>query len=373
MHKTRKMGIKYSVFALVIFVFSGFANPVHAFDIVIGPPPPVNPPPPTNPNPPPPPGPGISYISGRLGPAQAGAAPPIGTVLPDDFCLPGKFDDCGDHLRDAADYSPIPQSDAAFAQGPIFVGRENLSFSQNRQSIWINGQTRQTDMNAISEQRTLSSFSLGGDRRFGENLVLGAMVVSSNSTTNFGLTGVDDTSNGFQAGPYLAYRLSDTLVLDGRFIFGNANHTVTTGGTVTGQYQSQSGFGAVRISATFDQGNWRLHPSLEFARSFQNSDAYTDTVAGAVTANSVSDSFATAAMLAYYSGLGLGNSSISPYIGLELTTPIGNSGSPFGAFRTGVSMTMGNGAILNFDYAHGAIGLSDTEDRLISLRLEIPL
>ena len=46
------------------------------------------------------PGPTVPYISGRLGPREAGL--PAGGVVPDDFCLPGKFDDCGDHLRDAA-------------------------------------------------------------------------------------------------------------------------------------------------------------------------------------------------------------------------------------------------------------------------------
>ncbi|MGR3292054.1 MAG: hypothetical protein ACU0C9_12785, partial [Paracoccaceae bacterium] len=81
----------------------------------------------------------------------------------------------------------------------------------------------------------------------------------------------------------------------------------------------------------------------------------------------------TAAMLAYYQGLSLGNGNFVPYLGAEITSSDSDSGSIFGTLRTGMALTMGNGAVLNFDYAYGAIGLSEVDDQLISLRLEIPL
>ncbi|MEE9426967.1 MAG: autotransporter outer membrane beta-barrel domain-containing protein [Paracoccaceae bacterium] len=353
--------IKPAFLAALFLSFTGLAQPVAAVSFVGGGDPPIDPQP-TKPS-----GPGIPYISGRVGPARATAEPPTGNVVPDDFCLPGKFDDCGTHLRDAGDLSPVP------VDGPLFVGRDNSAFAQARQGVWINGQSRQTDLNSGAEQRALTSFSVGGDRRVGEGFAIGAMVVSNNLTTDFTITGIRDAESGIQAGPYFAYRLSETLILDGRIVYGVSNHTVTMAGVTTGNYESQGGYGALRVSGTYDRGNWRLHPSLEFATLFQDSEFYLDTLRGPIAAGSASDTFATASILAYYNQLSLGNGTLDPYIGLEASQPISGGGNVFGTFRAGMAMTLGNGAILNFDFAHGAIGLSNTRDRLISLRLEIPL
>lgn len=314
----------------------------------------------------------IPYISGRLGPVSPTTAPPTGTVFPDDFCLPGKFEDCGEHLRDAGDFSPSPQNTSIFDEGPVFVGRENPAFSRSELRFWANGQSRQTEMSAASESINTTSTSIGGDRRFGSTFILGAMALRENTTTTFALPGSTETATGTKYGPYFALRLSDTWVLDGRYLVGRSSHQVNTGGFATGQFNSQGGFGALRVSAALDRGNWRIHPSLELSQEFQNSDAYTDTFAGAVAASSESNGFITGAVLAYYSGLGAGNGNLLPYAGLELSQSLDGGGTPFGAVRAGMAITMGNGAVLNFDYAYGAIGLANINDQLLSIRLEIP-
>ncbi len=357
MYNSLNFGTRLALLTVFFLTLLGFSNVGNAFSVIVTPPP-TNPPTTT-----PPSGPNIPYISGRLGPVQAASDPPVGTVVPDDFCLPGKFEDCGEHLRDSVANSNSLDDEI------LFVGREGLAFGQSQQSLWVNGQTRQINQSAISEQQTITSVAVGGDRRFGENLVLGAMAIQESKTTTYSITGVQDNQSGVQVGPYFAYRLSETLVLDGRFVFGNSDHTITTSGVASGQFQSQGGFVAVRVSGTFDRGNWRLHPSLELANAFQSNDAYVDSVSGAVAASTVSDTFATVAALAYYNGLGVGN--ITPYAGLELTQPV-NRGDAFGTFRTGVSMSMNNNAVLNLDFAQGAIGLPNTTDRQISVRLEVP-
>jgi len=314
----------------------------------------------------------IPYIAGRLGPVtRAPSEAPVGSVIPDDFCIPGKFNDCGDHLRDSPDFSPVPNS--AAQDGPIFIGGDNPAFNQAETRIWGQVQFRETSLNSTSEQIDQFLISAGGDRRFGDSFILGAMVVSNDITTSFSLTGIEDSETGIFVGPYLAFRLSDVWSLDARYIFGTTQHTVTTGGIFTGEYESQGSFGAVRVSGTFDRGNWRLHPSLELATERQDSDAYIDGLRGPIAASSSSENFVTGAVLAYFNGLGVSNGNLIPYGGLEVTQPTGGSGNLFGVLRGGLALTMDSGAVLNFDFAQGAIGLSDIEDRLISLRLEIPL
>jgi len=315
----------------------------------------------------------IPYISGRLGPVTAPTEAPVGAVVPDDFCLPGKLDDCGDHLRDAPDFSPGAEALAQAQGGPIFVGGDNPAFVLAPTKVWAQTQFRQTSLSSGAEVVDERSTIIGGDHRFGDSFILGAMVAQSDITTTFSPSGIKDAETGIFAGPYLALRLSDVWALDARYLFGSSDHTLTTGGIFTGEYKSKGGFGAVRVSGTFDRGNWRLHPSMEFATIFQDSDAYIDGLRGPIAAASTSDSFVTAALLAYYNGLGRGAGDIVPYAGFEISQPTDGAGSAFGVLRGGLAVKIFKGGVLNFDYAEGAIGLSGVEDRLIALRLEIPL
>ncbi len=348
-------GVRISVTSALAVTMIGDPTSVAALVPV---PPPVGDPVPT-----PRYGPGIPYISGRLGGVQqAPSDAPTGSVVPDDFCLPGKYEDCGDHLRDQ------PDSAAVSDNGPVFVDQEYSAFASARNSGWINGQARQTDDSATSEQTNALAFSIGGDRKLGERFILGGMVVGTDTTLKFKLTGIKDQANGFLAGPYFAFQLTEDWVLDGRFLIGNSDHSVQTAGVRTGKFQSSETFAALRVSGTFNTNKWRLHPSLEVANLTQNEDAYTDTIRGAIAADDTSDTFITGAVLAYYGGLG----ALNPYIGLEATQSVGSGSDFFGTFRAGVATTFGNGAILNIDYAYGAIGLANVDDQLISIRLEIP-
>ncbi len=311
-------------------------------------------------------GPGIPYISGRLaGPQSAAVSPPAGAVVPDEFCIPGKLNDCGDHLRDQ-------QANSAFEEPEtVFFGDPNLAFSEARNSGWFDAQIRTTDLNATGESRTLHTFSIGGDRRIGENFLLGVMTASTNSTTNFSASGISDSGQGVLVGPYFGFRLGESWALDGRYIFGNVDHSVDTTGVFTGQYQSRETFAALRISGLLDRENWRFHPSLEFSATARDDNAYIDGVRGPVAAASTSENFLTGAVLAYYKGLSIADGGLMPYGGLEVSQQLGNGG-PFAALRLGVSNVFGNGAIASLDYAYGAIGLANVDDQMVTVRFEIP-
>ena len=346
-----------SVSVCILALIAGSSS-VAAFVPVPPPKPPV-----TDPIPAPSYGPAIPYISGRLGGVQqAPTEAPSGAVVPDDFCLPGKFEDCGDHLRDQSDLSPAAQD------GPVFVNDEDTAFSSARFSGWISGQSRQTEQTALSEQRNILSFSVGGDRQFGDRSILGAMAVSTDTTKTFALTNIEEQAVGFLAGPYFAFLLSEDWVLDGRFLAGNANHSVLTAGVPTGSFEGFETFGALRLSGSLDMNQWLLHPSIEIANLTQSDDAYNDTLRGNIAASNTSETFVTAAVLAYHNGL----ESVTPYVGIEASSAISSGGDLFGVFRAGVAATFGSGAIFNVDYAYGAIGLANVNDQQISLRLEIP-
>ncbi len=311
-------------------------------------------------------GPGLPYISGRLAaPASAAVTPPAGAVVPDEFCIPGKLNDCGEHLRDQQAPAPFEEPET------VFFGDPALAFSEARNSGWVDGQLRTTNLSAVGETRRITTYSVGADRRFGDKILLGVMVANTVNDTRFAPISTDDLGKGVMAGPYFAVQLSENWAVDGKYIFGNIAHTITTSGTFSGEFQSAETFAALRFSGLIERENWRFHPSLEYATMTRKDPAYIDGVRGPVPAANSTDSFATAAMLAYYKGLGIGDGGLMPYAGIELSQRIG-AGQPFATLRLGVSNVFGNGAMLNLDYAYGAIGLANVDDRLITIRFEIP-
>jgi hypothetical protein len=89
----------------------------------------------------------IPYIFGRLGPVTVPLEAPDGAVVPDDFCLPRKIEQCGDHLRDSDGFSPTAQS----LGGPVFISDENPAFAFAPTRMWAQSQFRQTSQARIFE------------------------------------------------------------------------------------------------------------------------------------------------------------------------------------------------------------------------------
>ena len=315
-------------------------------------------------------GPAVPYISGRFAAPQPAVTPPAGAVVPDDFCVPGKLNPCSGQTHGAGETAAGNAGDSA-APGTVFFGDPNKAFSASKNSFWIGGRSRSTDYTASSDNERITSFSFGGDRRIGENFILGAMIMRSNDRMHFAGPSIDDTGTGTLAGPYFAYHLPNNWALDGRVLAGNVSHSVNTAGAFSGQYNSVETFAALRFSGEVDRSNWRFHPSVEFTTTRRNDAAYIDGVSGPVAAKSSSNSFLTGTILAYYDGLSLAGGALTPYAGLEATKSLG-SGNPYGTMRLGVTHAFDNGATLNIDYANGAMGLSNTTDRMISFRIEFP-
>jgi len=329
----------------------------------------------SDPQPAPPPqiGPGTPYISGRFAGAAPVVSPPAGAVIPDDFCLPGKLNDCGDHLRDqpaTAAAAPPPGGESG-TEGIVFFGDPENAFARARNSFWADGRFRQTRRTGIGESTDSAISGIGGDRRFGERFLLGIMVLQSESTLARSGPGTVDRGSGLLYGPYFAIELSDTWSLDGRLAIGTRDHTVTTGGVLSGQYRSRETYGALRLSGDIPRGNWRLNPAFEVTVLNRDDEAYIDGISGPVPAQSTQQTFLTGTLLGYYEGLSLAGGALTPYAGLEVSQLVG-SGGPFGAVRVGLALNFDNGGMLNIDYAHGAIGLSGVSDRLLTVRLEIP-
>lgn len=294
-------------------------------------------------------GPGLAYINGRV--PGRDAPLPAGTVLPDEFCIPNKVENCEDPLGLIEEPGATTFSDAEYA-------------------AWSEIQFRETEQLALSETRTSTTFAAGIDRTFGPRLVLGAMgQILNEETVQTGPTRTD-RANGLMFGPYFVFKPTPTLSFDGRLLYGEANHDYIFGGAVTGSYKSTRTAASIRGAAELSTNNFTFFPSLELSYGRKDSEAYTDTLFGPVAAKTDEETFMTGGLLAYYDGLGTGN--LRPYAGLQGSTDVANGGSLFGVARVGLDYELENGTRFNAEYAHGAIGLANVNDTRISFGIEIP-
>ncbi|HHS89444.1 MAG TPA: autotransporter domain-containing protein [Rhodobacteraceae bacterium] len=307
-------------------------------------------------------GPATAYIAGRFAGSGPVVTAPAGAVIPDDFCLPGKFEDCGDHLRDQ------PQQDG---DGIVYFGDPAQDFQVSRNEAWASAQFRLTEQTGAGETLDSTAYSLGVDRRFGDRFLLGLIATSTNTSLRRSGPDTRDRGTGFLYGAYFAVELSDNWAMDGRALTGTVNHTVETAGVQSGTYTSQELHAALRFSGEFSRNSWRFNPSIEVSTMNRNDAAYVDTISGPVSAQDTTQTFVTGTLLAYYDGLNLRGGSVTPYIGLEVSQQAG-SGSPSATARAGLSFEFGNGGLLNIDYAYGAIGLPNVNDSMLTVQLEIP-
>ena len=301
------------------------------------------------------PGPTVPYISGRLGPREAGL--PAGGVVPDDFCLPGKFDDCGDHLRDAAN-APFGGADDVVT----------IELDDQLWAAWVDGSFRRTEWTTTNDMSESASLSLGVDRTFSDGLILGGMISGINDRMSNSVANTEDHAQGLMYGPYFVYQTEGVVTIDGRLLYGSADHIVRTAGVQTGTYQSTNWAVALRGSAELQRENWLLFPAIELSWQNQTSDAYTDTIAGAVARTSTDEAFLTIGGLAHYEGLGNGN--LVPIAGLNGHFDLVNQ-NIFASIGVGLVNNFENGGMAYIDYVESALGLAGVTDRQVSIGLQL--
>ncbi len=326
-----------------------------------------------NPRPiPPNAGPTLPYIAGRLARSAPTVTPPAGAVVPDEFCIPGKLNDCGDHLRNQKTTFPgIADTGAAQEPKTTYFGDPGKAFAESRNSVWTGVQSRRTTLQGPSQVTDTRNVLLGADHRFGNDVVLGLMAMGTNVTDTLSASSIVDKSDGVLVGPYFALNLSENWTLDGRFLSGRLSHGVDTAGVPTAAYNSSQMSGSLRVAGDLDRGNWRLTPSLELSTLRHSDEAYVDGIRGPIPASSSAQTYLTGVILGYYNGVEASSGGLTPYGGLEISQELG-SASPFGTARLGIAYDLANGGLLTVDYAYGAIGLATSTDQMLSVNFELP-
>ena len=119
----------------------------------------------------------------------------------------------------------------------------------------------------------LSSVTFGLDRRFGDNVVLGASFAYQNSSTDGFSDLLQADSDGFSIGPYLAVRLSPHWAIDASLSYGQYDNDLELS-VLEGNFDSRQWSGNIAAHGQYTFGKYFVRPKASLTYSYIESDGY---------------------------------------------------------------------------------------------------
>jgi hypothetical protein len=193
--------------------------------------------------------------------------PPIGT-LPPNGTMPAR-----PALPDGA-APPIglpsePGSDVV----PITRGRDLLL--TRRWNLWSDARYGSVSdrRNGMDVDGETSYLTLGADRRFNADLVMGLTASYERSRTTSFDRNLRNDSDGFTAGPYFGYRITNVWALDGSLAFGRSSNESRVA-ELDARYDSDRYSAALGLTGQFAPGELLVRPRLSISYSHYANEAH---------------------------------------------------------------------------------------------------
>ncbi len=268
--------------------------------------------------------------------------------------------------------------------------RSSESGSQDRQTcagfdIWASGQWSRNRVDQTSNE--LGLFYLGVDYHLSPSLVVGLLAQFDHSEETDGLEGFSVRGNGWLVGPYIAARLTDTLIFDGRLAWGQSNNKVDPSGFYEDDFETDRWLARARLTGDYRFGNVMLQPHIGMIYFHETQKAYTDSLNIAIPSQTISLGRLTFGPKIGYMIHGSDGSVITPHVGImgiwdfdkaevvDLATglPAGSNADIRGRIEGGITVSLPNGMSLQGEGFYDGIGARDTEAYGGRLKFNLPL
>jgi outer membrane autotransporter protein len=125
----------------------------------------------------------------------------------------------------------------------------------------------------LDMETRLAGVTIGLDRRFGDNVVLGATFEVSNTSTDGFDNLFESGSSGFAIGPYLAIRLSPNWVIDTSLTYGRYDNDLQLA-ILEGDYDSEAWTGNVTAYGQYALGEYFVRPKASVTYGHVDTDGY---------------------------------------------------------------------------------------------------
>ncbi|MCP4339061.1 MAG: autotransporter domain-containing protein [Desulfobulbaceae bacterium] len=145
-------------------------------------------------------------------------------------------------------------------------------------NIWIKGRWTKVsdDRGDIDEESDFGIIYLGADYRFTDDLLIGLLGQYDWLESSSKGMGSQAEGDGWMVGPYLVYRLKDTLIMDVRVAWGQSDNKINPIGTYWDNYDSERWQLEGNLSGNFTEGNWHITPALGFNYFEDTQESYID-------------------------------------------------------------------------------------------------
>ncbi len=137
-------------------------------------------------------------------------------------------------------------------------------------------------LTTTSYNASQNSFTLGADRLFMDQLLIGLTVsyedMSANTVFNGGVT----ENKGITVAPYLAYLINDTFSVDFMTGYAALNYDTTrldftNASTINGDFDAHRVFAATNLNALFTPEQWAIAARVGYLYSREEQDDYVET------------------------------------------------------------------------------------------------
>jgi outer membrane autotransporter protein len=253
--------------------------------------------------------------------------------------------------------------------------------------VWVQGKWSKSTSDTTKSD--LGMLYVGADYRFSDSMVIGflAQVDWTDAEDDDQLIATKGT--GWMAGPYLAARLHDNLLFDGRAAWGTADNEVSPLlGLYSDQFDSERWLVKGQFTGDFSAGRWRFNPHVAVIHFEEEQQAYTDSLGNRISSQTVSLgrlTFGPKVSTSFDLPDGTG---LTTHLGLkgiwdfdqaeivDLDTGLASSGSSDdlrGRVDGGLSARYTNGWIVTGNAFYDGIGVDDLESYGGEVGIKIPL
>ena len=269
------------------------------------------------------------------------------------------------------------------------LGQQSLGNSNDPSEpgfdLWVQGKWAHVEDK--TRKSDLGLMYTGFDYRLSPSLLVGMLAQFDWSNEK------DETQNtaadgfGWMVGPYIAARVHDNLLFDGRAAWGQSDNHVSPFGTYKDSFETDRWLVRGRFTGDFQQGNWRFSPHIGVIYFEEQQKSYTDSNSVVIDAQTislgrltfgpkVSTSFETSSgvILAPYVGLtGIWDFEKAEIVDVTTGLATGSSDDLRARVEGGVTMNLANGWTLNGEGFYDGIGVADLDAYGGSVKLTVPL
>lgn len=146
--------------------------------------------------------------------------------------------------------------------------------------IWVEGSLSYYGYETGGQESSgrFGLFKVGADYLVSPSFLIGVMIQFDHMSDESKALGYKVVGNGWMAGPYAEYQISENLFFDVKGLWGKSHNEINPFLTYTDEFTTDRWLASARLTGSWRSGNWHFSPRAEVVGYKDTQHAYTDTL-----------------------------------------------------------------------------------------------